>query len=105
MQRAHARFINSAGQYRGGAAFIIRSYRLLHCMTRTMYWTSKEVLASLGVLSLAVALYANSLTGNFVFDDHAAIEINPDVRWGPDLAELVMRKQKNKILSTCGRCN
>ena len=48
-----------------------------------MHWTSREkwrVLASLGVLGLALALYANSLAGDFVFDDHSAIRINPDVR-------------------------
>lgn len=49
-----------------------------------MHWTSREkgrVLASLCVLGLALALYANSLAGDFVFDDHSAIRINPDVRW------------------------
>lgn len=30
--------------------------------------------------AVAAALYANSLGGEFVFDDHEAIENNPDVR-------------------------
>lgn len=29
---------------------------------------------------MAAALYVNSLLGEFVFDDHEAIENNPDVR-------------------------
>ena len=40
----------------------------------------KEALASLAVFGFALVLYANSLTGAFVFDDHAAIEVNRDVR-------------------------
>ena len=30
---------------------------------------------------VAAALYLNSLWGEFVFDDHEAIENNPDVRY------------------------
>ena len=31
--------------------------------------------------TVAALLYANSLGGEFVFDDHEAIENNPDVRY------------------------
>ena len=34
----------------------------------------------LAVGGVAAALYLNSLWGEFVFDDHEAIENNPDVR-------------------------
>ena len=49
----------------------------MHCTSRE----TARVLASLGTLGLALALYANSLAGDFVFDDHSAIQVNPDVRW------------------------
>jgi hypothetical protein len=48
----------------------------MHCTSRE----TARVLASLGTLGLALALYANSLAGDFVFDDHSAIQVNPDVR-------------------------
>ena len=35
----------------------------------------------LAVGGVAAALYLNSLWGEFVFDDHEAIENNPDVRY------------------------
>ena len=34
----------------------------------------------MAVGGVAAALYLNSLWGEFVFDDHEAIENNPDVR-------------------------
>ena len=41
----------------------------------------EKAVASLAVLGVAVGLYANTLTGELVFDDHAAIEVNADVRY------------------------
>ena len=35
--------------------------------------------------AVAAAIYANSLGGEFVFDDHEAIENNPDVRYTESL--------------------
>ncbi len=35
----------------------------------------------LAVAGFAAALYLNSLNGEFVFDDHEAIETNMDVRY------------------------
>ena len=43
---------------------------------------SPKIASSLLVAGLAVALYANSIPGEFVFDDHEAIENNMDVRSG-----------------------
>ena len=43
---------------------------------------SPKIVSSLLVAGLAVALYANSIPGEFVFDDHEAIENNMDVRSG-----------------------
>jgi len=39
-----------------------------------------KLVSSLLVAGLAIALYANSVPGEFVFDDHEAIESNMDVR-------------------------
>ena len=64
-----------------------------------MQWTSRgtaRALASFGTAGLALALYANSLPGDFVFDDHSAIQINPDVRWGRN-------HDKSPVQSASGR--
>ena len=45
-----------------------------------MHREREKAIASLGIAGLAVALYVNSLGGQFVFDDHSAIQVNPDVR-------------------------
>ena len=66
-----------AGYFRGGAECEWNSVE-----RGTMRWSSNgRLLASLVLLGFALALYANSLKGDFVFDDHAAIQVNPDVRW------------------------
>ena len=62
----------------------------------------ERAIASLGVFGLAVALYTNSLAGDFVFDDHTAIEINPDVRWVRKRARALMRKQRSKLCTRVG---
>ena len=41
---------------------------------------SHLLLPSLSVFAIAIFLYWNSIGGEFVFDDHEAIENNPDVR-------------------------
>ncbi|CAI8019479.1 Protein O-mannosyl-transferase TMTC2, partial [Geodia barretti] len=56
----------------------------MHCTSRE----TARVLASLGTLGLALALYANSLAGDFVFDDHSAIQVNPDVRTNTPLSSV-----------------
>ncbi len=38
------------------------------------------LLPSISVVLIAICLYGNSLQGEFVFDDHEAIESNLDVR-------------------------
>ena len=75
---------------RGGAGY--SRTRTAFAARRAMWRTSRlgwrdRVLASTGVASLALVLYANTLSGDFAFDDHAAIQVNADVR-------LVIRKQR-----------
>ena len=59
----------------------------------------EKLAASLAVLGVAVGLYANTLTGEFVFDDHAAIEVNADVR----CTCLLRRKQCSELGDMSGR--
>ena len=47
----------------------------------TVIYSSWSVYSCLAVLGLAAALYMNNINGDFVFDDHEAIENNIDVRY------------------------
>lgn len=43
--------------------------------------TSRGMYSCLVVAALAAGLHLNSIEGEFVFDDHEAIENNANVRW------------------------
>ena len=58
-----------------------------------------KIASSLLVAGLAVALYANSIPGEFVFDDHEAIENNLDVRSG--VQHIIVHAQG---FQECGKC-
>ena len=68
---------------------------------QAMRWRAggrERALASVGIATLALALYGNTAAGDFVFDDHAAIQVNPDVRWGCALMH------KPRLQSLCSVC-
>lgn len=56
-----------------------------------------KIASSLLVAGLAVALYANSIPGDFVFDDHEAIENNLDVRSGVQHILCMHRVSRNVV--------